>query len=177
MQPNDVWIKIEPKMAFGTGHHETTRLAAQEILTRKKWLAGKSALDIGTGSGVLCFIADHCGTTQSIGVEIDPCCRENLAENYQQNAPQGIIDFLIGTLACIKDTKAFDMVVMNMIMTESEPLLARVTELLSSGGILVWSGILAYEKESTILSAQKYNLKLAHEKVENEWWCGLFEKP
>ena len=49
MKENDVWIKIEPKMAFGTGHHETTRLAAQEILSRNEWLTGKSVLDIRTG--------------------------------------------------------------------------------------------------------------------------------
>lgn len=176
MKDEDIWIKIEPKMAFGTGHHETTRLAAREILSKRKWLSGKKILDIGTGSGVLCFVADHCKTSSCIGVEIDQDCRENLAENHLINSPEGKINFIIGTLPCLKDSISFDMIVMNMIMKESEPLLPRVFELLNPEGIVVWSGILLQEKEDAINSAADFNLKLLQEKSEHEWWCGSFKK-
>lgn len=176
MQKDDIWIKIEPKMAFGTGHHETTRLAAQEILSRKKWLPGKSLLDIGTGSGVLCFVADQCRTARCTGVEIDKDCQENLAENHRFNTPLGHINFIIGTLSNIKSSTTFDMVVMNMIIKESEPLLSNISQLLCSEGILVWSGILYKEKEEAISSARDFNFKLLAEKSENEWWCGSFIK-
>lgn len=176
MEQEDTWIKIEPKMAFGTGHHETTRLAAREILTRKQWLHEKSFLDIGTGSGVLCFVADHCSASECLGVEIDLDCLENLAENHRINTPRGKINFVIGTLSNIRGTVKYDMIVMNMIMKESEPLLPVVSELLNNNGILVWSGILTQERDEVITSACDFNLELLQEKTENEWWCGSFKK-
>lgn len=174
MKENDVWIKIEPKMAFGTGHHETTRLAAQEILGRNEWLPGKSVLDIGTGSGILCFVADKCKAARCTGVEIDKDCQENLAENHRLNPPEGRIDFFIGTLSALKNSAKFDLVVMNMIIKESEPLLSSISQLLKNEGILVWSGILNNEKEEAITSASDFNFKLIEQKTENEWWCGSF---
>jgi len=174
---SDNWIKIEPKMAFGTGHHETTRLAAKAIIAKKKWMAGKNVLDIGTGSGVLCFVADICGARTCLGVEIDPDCLENLDENRQQNRHDGMIGFTIGTLDCIKNDAVFDMVVMNMLLNESTPCLAQVASLLRPGGILVWSGILVEEKlTATESAADIASCKLTKEKVEHEWWCGMFTK-
>ncbi len=176
MQKEDVWIKIEPKMAFGTGHHETTRLAAREILNRKEWLSGKSVLDIGTGSGVLCFVADQCGATNCTGVEIDKDCQENLAENHTLNSAKGRINFLIGSLSALKNSSTFDMIVMNMIMTESEPLLSRISQLITAEGILVWSGILSKENNEAVTSACDFGFKLLGQQTENEWWCGSFIK-
>lgn len=174
MDKDDVWIKIEPKMAFGTGHHETTRLAAREILSRKEWLQGKSILDIGTGSGILCFVADKCKTARCTGVEIDKDCQENLAENLRLNPPVGRIDFFIGTLSGLKNSAMFDLIVMNMIIRESEPLLSRISLLLKKEGILVWSGILSEEKDEAVTSASDFGFKLLQQETENEWWCGSF---
>ncbi|MFP4163818.1 MAG: 50S ribosomal protein L11 methyltransferase [Chitinispirillaceae bacterium] len=171
-----IWIKIEPKMAFGTGHHETTRLAARELFAQKEHLYGKRLLDIGTGSGVLCFIADHMGSSFSLGVEIDQDCRENLVENKTDNPPSGRVDFIIGTLNSLKTEALFDTVVMNMLSTESEPLLDQISLILREGGMLIWSGILVSEKEEVILKANKFGLKLAGDHTENEWWSGRFEK-
>jgi len=168
------WIKIEPKMAFGTGYHETTRLAAQAIIARKRQIKNKRVLDIGTGSGILCFVAGLCGARSCVGAEIDANCRENLAENLRNNIPAGTIDFLIGNLDGLKGCKLFDLIVMNMLLIESAPLLHTVAAMLKHSGLFIWSGILTDEHAKAVELADKYRLSLLSEKKENEWWCGTF---
>jgi ribosomal protein L11 methyltransferase len=170
------WIKIEPKMAFGTGHHETTRLAARAIISLKPFLRNKRMLDIGTGSGVLCFVGDLCGASSLLGVEIDPDCRENIAENLKNNPPAGRIGFLIGSTAALRLTGSFDLAAINMIHTESAPLLCTVYRLLKPGGRIVWSGILADEQQQAIDAAENQGFCLVSDKQENKWWCGVFGK-
>ncbi|MBN1128698.1 MAG: 50S ribosomal protein L11 methyltransferase [Chitinispirillaceae bacterium] len=169
------WIKIEPKMAFGTGHHETTRLAAQAIIAQKRLIKGRRILDIGTGSGVLCFVAGLCGARSCVGIEIDYCCRENLAENRGANAYAGKTAFAVGSINCLKGHDIFDVVVMNMLLTESAPLLGAVSTLLAPASLLVWSGILADEYRDAVEIANRHRFSLLSEKKENEWWCGTFE--
>ena len=168
------WIKIEPKMAFGTGHHETTRLASQAIIAENRRIKSKSVLDIGSGSGVLCFVADICGAKRCIGVELDECCRENLAENLRENIPRSRIDFIMGSTSSLNAPGAFSLVVMNMIHTESAPLLDKVALLLEPEGRLIWSGILKDEFGEAVTAAGKSGFDLISEKTENEWWCGVF---
>jgi ribosomal protein L11 methyltransferase len=173
-----VWIKIEPKMAFGTGHHETTRLAARELIARGEAIIGKNVLDIGTGSGILCFIADYLGAKSALGVEIDEDCRENLAENLRDNPPRhnGSVEFVIGTLDSIDigANQKLDVVIMNMISTESIPLLERIREMAGPGAMLIWSGILADERDEVIEAAKDFGFRLDGCQTENEWWCGTF---
>jgi len=169
------WIKIEPKMAFGTGHHETTRLAAQAIITQKRQIKNKRVLDIGTGSGVLCFVAGLCGAQFCLGVEIDPCCAGNMAENCRQNSQDGHTGFVIGGIYSLKPEKFFDFVVMNMLLTESAPLLEKVSALCAPCGSLIWSGILTDEYHQAVDLAGKHHFSLISEKKENEWWCGTFK--
>jgi ribosomal protein L11 methyltransferase len=170
------WIKIEPKMAFGTGHHETTRLAAAAIIANKKFLKNKQVLDIGTGSGVLCLVAAMCGAASAIGVEIDPYCRENLAENRRANDSGSKTAFAIGSVNAFKHRPLFDLAVMNMILTESSPLLETVGTLLNENGILIWSGILVEEHRKSVELAQRAGFTLVSEQTENEWWCGVFTR-
>jgi ribosomal protein L11 methyltransferase len=175
-RPNDFWIKIEPKMAFGTGHHATTRLAARGVLAAGNEIAALPFLDIGTGSGVLCFVADHCGASSVIGIEIDYDCCENLAENRidnQGNTPPG---FIIGGIECLKPGTVFGGISMNMIRTQSEPLLAQCTAMLMPGGALIWSGILIDEKEKVVAAAVGAGFTVVSELYETEWWCGIFRK-
>ena len=172
------WIKIEPKMAFGTGHHETTRLAAQELIAQAKFIAGKDILDIGTGSGVLCFVADYAGAKSALGIEIDRDCRENLAENLRDNPARdsGSVRFIIGTTDAINTNcnQKFDAIIMNMLPTESIPLLEQVNTMIRAGGILIWSGILIDDLDEVIDTAANFGFKLTGSRTENEWWCGTF---
>ncbi len=170
------WIVIEPKMAFGTGHHETTRLIARAMEHHADRLQSTSVLDIGTGSGILCFHAGYLGAKYSIGIEIDPDCLENLAENREANSRSGRGGFCIGTIDSFRSGVLVDVVVMNMLMDKSEPLLGRCRELLSSGGSLFWSGLLSIERRNACESAAKAGLELKEESALEEWWCGMFEK-
>jgi ribosomal protein L11 methyltransferase len=173
-----VWIKIEPKMAFGTGHHETTRLAAKMLIKRKKDVSGKNVLDIGTGSGILCFVADYVNAKSALGIEIDEDCRENLEENLRDNPPRqgGGIEFFIGTLdaANIGAAPKFDVVIMNMLSTESTPLLPQIRAITNKNALLIWSGILVGEKDEVIAAAKNFGFKIDDQQTENEWWCGAF---
>jgi len=175
LHKGDHWIKIEPKMAFGTGHHETTRLAAQALILNRKKVKNARILDIGTGSGILCFTADILGSSYCTGVEIDPVCRENLVENRLSNQVNGRIHFIIGTVNCLTGGRHFDIVTMNMLMTESLPQLNPVSRFLDSGGIMIWSGILIEEKNQAVKAAINNGFKLDREKTEHEWWCGVFK--
>jgi ribosomal protein L11 methyltransferase len=170
------WIKIEPKMAFGTGHHETTRLAARALIERGGFVAGRSALDIGTGSGILCFVANYLGARAALGVEIDGDCLENLAENLRDNPPRqgGSVRFAIGTLDSVINDERFDIVVMNMLSTESTPLLKQISAVIKNESLLIWSGILAGERGEVIGIAKKFGFALSSVQTENEWWCGAF---
>ncbi|MBN1981995.1 MAG: 50S ribosomal protein L11 methyltransferase [Chitinivibrionales bacterium] len=187
LKTKEHWIKIEPKMAFGSGHHETTRLACQALfkLTQKKPLSSRHhcltdrttrLLDVGTGSGILCFIGDYLGFHECTGVEIDPECRENLAENLLLNTPKNLIHFLIGDIDCLKESASFSMIVMNMIFTQIQPLVQRCHRLLEENGTLILSGILIEEKDSAQAQIQSHGFLITDQSSEQEWWCGVFKK-
>jgi ribosomal protein L11 methyltransferase len=172
------WIRIEPKMAFGTGHHETTRLAAQSLIDNKKYVAGKKVLDIGTGSGILCFVANYLGAKSTLGIEIDGVCLENLAENLRGNPPhpKSRVNFAIGTLdAIIPPQKGFfDVITMNMISTEAIPLLPQIKQLAKDDAVLIWSGILTDEGPEMINLAESAGFEFVGLHTENEWECGIY---
>jgi ribosomal protein L11 methyltransferase len=176
MKKGDSWIKIEPKMAFGTGHHESTRLAAQAIINHQKNINDTTVLDIGTGSGVLCFIAGLCKAKRCVGIEVDQVCRENLAENLRDNPLQCRIDFLISDTRSIKKAARFDTVVANLIFPEAAPILNLINTLISPSGSFIWSGILLEGKDEAVSTASSAGFSLAREFVEHEWWCGVFRK-
>jgi len=176
LQDDEFWIKIEPKMAFGTGHHETTRLAAQAVIATAQLKTITRMLDIGTGSGVLTFCADLAGVKHCFGLEKDKACLENLAENRDANVADGSLQFLIGTVEAIAEDRLFDCVVMNMIYSRSAPILSAVKQHLDAEGVFVWSGILADEKHEALAAAAETGFSILKETQENEWWCGVFEK-
>ena len=77
-------IVIDPRMAFGTGHHETTSLMMERLLNND--LHGKRLLDMGTGTGILAILAAMRGADEVVGVEIDPPAYDNAVDNVALNA-------------------------------------------------------------------------------------------
>ena len=92
-------IEINPKMAFGTGHHPTTYLMIKELL--KLDLKGKQILDMGCGTGILTVLAVKMGAIKAIGVEIDPYSAENALEVIQANNVSDNSDIYAGGVELI----------------------------------------------------------------------------
>lgn len=97
VEAGQVPLVIEPGMAFGTGHHATTRMAVEAL--GELDLSGVRVLDVGTGSGVLAIAAALLGAGQVLGVDIDPITIPIARENAQDNGvPEGRAVFVEGTL-------------------------------------------------------------------------------
>ncbi|MBD3391582.1 MAG: methyltransferase domain-containing protein [Chitinivibrionales bacterium] len=169
------WIKIEPRMAFGTGHHETTRLAAAATATSVRAHAGSPAvIDVGTGTGILSLVADRCGAGRSIGIDTDTTCLADMAENWRENIPRAVSFAVAGCEALAN--ACGDIVVMNVLLAHSGPLVPHARRLLRTGGTLIWSGLQNEERDRCVTIARDAGFGLTAESSEGEWWCGCFQR-
>ena len=166
---------IDPKMSFGTGHHETTRLCLQAI--EKLDVVGKHVLDLGTGTGVLAMYALLRGAEDAVGIDTDHWSIENATENRELNelAP-GKFELRSGTLeTASKPEERFDVILANIhrnILLESA---ASIREHCSAGAKIVLSGILMYDIAEIRGTYEAHGFRFVHEWKENEWACLLFE--
>lgn len=149
---DDLVIRIDPGMAFGTGGHETTRLCLElleSVMENGPLLTTPSLLDLGTGSGILAMAASLLGAGRILALDIDPdavdVARENLALN-------GLTDQVeCGTEPLESLVETFDIILANILAEELVRLSPYLTDRLNPGGSLILSGILA-EKESLVRS-------------------------
>ena len=174
-------IIIEPKMAFGTGHHATTALCLEGIakLVESGRLAkGASFLDLGTGSGILAIGLAKLGCS-GIAVDIDPqaifCAAENLELNGlpASSVPGAPIRLAVGGLESLAPDTAFDCIVANIL---AQPLIDMAPYMLSHlkpGGALILSGILTTQADAVVKAYMMQGLPQPVRKDEGEW-TGLF---
>lgn len=163
---------IEPKMAFGTGHHATTFLCLQAIceLFRSGRLQAKmSFLDLGTGSGILSIAAARLGLS-GIGVDIDPIAIENAEENCRLNGVTRSVRLQVGSIESFESGLYFDCIFANIL---SGPLILMAENILArlrSGGLLVLSGLLVSQFEQVQTA---YGVLGTPKKIEKDEWCVL----
>ena len=166
-------IEIDPKMSFGTGEHETTRLMIE--LLEKHLRKGDKVLDVGSGTGALAIIAVKLGAESAVAVDTDEWCFVNGKENAELNKVAGKIKFVHGDVNSVAES-AFDLVLANI---NTHILLNYVKEIagkVKHGGKLILSGILNTDEEKITGSYEKQNLKLKEKTRKNEWSALVFEK-
>lgn len=154
---------IRPGMAFGTGRHESTQLAAGLI---KKIGSAATLLDIGTGSGVLAIFAQKIGFKNVETVEIDADARDNAAENFELNGMAGLPIYH----DIIEVKQSYDVVVANILAPTIIYLKDQLLRVMTPGGYLILSGII--EPEAPQIEAAFADLKLV-EKVHDKEWVGF----
>jgi len=159
-------IVIEPKMSFGTGHHETTYLMLQHILDYD--FGGKSVLDMGTGTGVLAILAEMKGATRIDAIDIDHWSYLNAQENVVRNNCK-YINVTEGDASILTERNAYDVVLANInrnILLNDIPLYANR---LKAGGLLFLSGF--YSEDIIMISAKCMEVGLRFEKnsEKNNW--------
>jgi len=170
----DFDIIIEPKMAFGTGNHETTRSCIR--IVRKKFLPSMRFLDVGCGSGVLSILADKMNAGYIKAIDNDPLSVENCRENFILNKIQTPYDIFQGTIALCQNDNPYDFVCVNIIKSVILNILGEVSNLTAPNGFLVLSGLLKDDEQEVIAHLQKNQLNDFEILRENEWSTFLVYK-
>ena len=158
-------IVIEPKMSFGTGHHETTHMMIQFILDTD--FNDKTVLDMGCGTGVLAILAEMKGATTVEAIDIDQWCFLNSIENVERNSCQHI-KVSKGDARILK-SKKFDIIIANInrnILIQDIPTYATC---LNANGLLFLSGF--YNNDVPMIQevCADYNLSLESQISRNDW--------
>lgn len=163
-------LRIDPKMAFGTGYHETTRLALK--LMADLDLEGARVLDVGTGTGILAIASLLRGARSAVGVDIDPWSVVNGQENAALNGVADRFEVREGSLETVPET-GFTFGVANIIRSLLEPLLPDVASRLAPEAPLLVGGLLLTERERFIDALARINYHPVAEATENEWWSAV----
>ncbi len=158
-------IVIEPKMSFGTGHHETTFLMLEWLLHTD--IQGSSVLDMGCGTGVLAILAAMKGATAIDAIDIDPWSYANTLENVHRNG-QSHIRVLQGDASLLKKNR-YTVVLANInrnILLEDIPAYAQS---LQPGGLLLVSGFYLEDLSAISEKCREVNLKFQKNTLKNNW--------
>lgn len=162
-------IVIDPKMAFGTGHHDTTSQMMRHILSLP--LEGKSVIDMGTGTGILSFLAKMRGAENVTGIEIDKPAYENAVDNASLNNCD--VRFIHGDASALSEISASDFLFANINRNIILADIDRYASALNPGGTMLLSGF--YEEDIPLImeAANKYGLKEESRLVSEAGWTAL----
>ncbi|MDH3323654.1 MAG: 50S ribosomal protein L11 methyltransferase [Flavobacteriaceae bacterium] len=158
-------IVIEPKMSFGTGHHETTHLMIQHLIALD--LEGKSVLDMGCGTGILAIFAEMKGAKQLDAIDIDTWCYENSLENVERNHCKHI-SVMEGDASLLKNKK-YDVIIANINRNILLQDIGTYAKCLNSQGVLLLSGFYTEDIPVIEKEANSHGLKLEQQLERNNW--------
>ncbi|TXK36675.1 50S ribosomal protein L11 methyltransferase [Pontibacter qinzhouensis] len=164
-------VIINPKMSFGTGHHETTTLMIENQLTLDH--TGKRVLDMGCGTGILAIAAAQFGANDLVAVDIEDWTVENARENAELN--NTTIDVRLGGAEQLEEEKPFDIVLANInrnVLLDDMPAYKAV---LVPQGWLVLSGF--YTEDLPIIKEKAASLGLVYtsHREKNNWVSAIFQ--
>lgn len=166
-------IIIDPKMAFGTGHHQTTSLMMEYLLDSH--VAGKRVLDMGCGTGILAILAAKIGAEEVVAIDYDPVCYESVKENIELNQVPAI-KIYCGSKEVIPQ-EPYDLILANINRNILLDQLPTYSAVLKPHGQLLLSGF--YEGDDLRQleeAAIKLNLKFLEKKVKDHWVVAKFEQ-
>jgi ribosomal protein L11 methyltransferase len=168
-------LKIEAKMAFGTGEHESTRLCIHLLEEIEGGI--KQVLDIGTGTGILLMVAKHLGAEEMWYTEIDPVTLPCIIENFPLNGmevPWG----LLGPVEALNPANKFNTIISNMIRSEVWPMKEQILERLEANANWILSGqLIDQDKPVWTKWFDSVGIEILSEQTEGDWWsCRVTKK-
>ena len=159
-------IVIDPKMAFGTGHHATTSLILRRLLSMN--LEGRKVIDMGTGTGILAILADMRGAASVDAIEIDEFAYTNAIENLRLNNT-GNVRLHLGDASQLVEMRDIDLFIANINRNIITADLPAYTDTLSPGATMLLSGF--YEEDIPVImkTAEALGLCYADHTVQDRW--------
>ena len=167
-------IVINPQMAFGTGHHETTSLIISELLDAD--LKGKTVLDMGCGTSILAILASMRGADALLAVDIDSWCVNNSIENIALNHINNI-EVELGDAATLNGKGPFDVVIANINRNILLHDMAAYVACMKPQAELYMSGFYAEDVPLIREKAESLGLRFTHSKSQNNWTAVKFVRP
>jgi ribosomal protein L11 methyltransferase len=171
-EPDDIVIDLDPGMAFGTGHHPTTELCL-------RWLedlpvAGKRAIDVGAGSGILTVALDRLGATSIDAVEVDEVAARALRENLSLNRVSDNVRTCVGDFGdghC--SNGQYDLVVANIISSILLKLSDRLVQAVAPGGVLLLSGVIDRHLDPIHKTYSELGMRIIEQRQIGDWFALL----
>ncbi len=192
-EPDDIVIRLDPGMAFGTGLHPTTQLCAREL--EKHVQPGETVLDVGCGSGILSIIAARLGAGHVRGIDIDPVAVTAAMENVAHNTLSDVIDIREGTLPragqdpfeatqqdwpeTVREHGGWDIVAANLTAEVLQELAVPLAVATRPGGILIGSGIITEKFDMAAYALMEAGLRLidAVSDESGDWRAIILMRP
>jgi ribosomal protein L11 methyltransferase len=161
----DIVIVIQPSMGFGTGHHATTRLCLDAL--QRLDMAGRTVIDVGTGSAVLAIAASLLGASRAVGIDDDADAIASAQENLGLNPRSEVA--LIAADFRAADLGPADIVIANLTGGLLVAAARTLQDLVARGGRLVLSGLMATEASDVLAAFPTWQLERRAQ--EDEWMC------
>jgi ribosomal protein L11 methyltransferase len=161
---------IEPKMSFGTGHHQTTQLMMMHALEDE--LRGKRVLDMGCGTGILGILAADLGAKLVLAIDIEPWCVENTLENAERNRCNHTLKAIRGDVDMIVDT--YDLIFANINRNTLIRHIPHYAKRLQSQGLLLLSGFYETDLLEITHACEKNGLTFQSNTKLNDWVCAKY---
>lgn len=162
-------ILIDPKMAFGTGHHATTSQMMRFVIGED--LAGKNVIDMGTGTGILAILCKMRGADNVTGIEIDPDAYDNAVENAKLN--NQAVSFICGDASALAQCGQADIFLANINRNVITSDLARYAEKLKPGATVLLSGFYTHDIPVVMATAEQFGLVLDKTSEEGDHWAAI----
>jgi ribosomal protein L11 methyltransferase len=170
------WITIQPSMGFGTGHHQSTRLCLG--LLQRLPIAGRSVVDVGTGSGVLAIAAARLGAGSVVGLDGDPDALSAAQENVDRNLPAGSVTLKLAELgqndAALE--AGYDVLLANLTGATLVRLAPQLTSAVGPGGAFIVSGLQAPERADVVAAFAAAGVRLEQATAEDDWLALVLRK-
>ncbi len=163
---DEIVLTIDPKMSFGTGHHQTTRLMIR--LIEKYIKTGDKVLDVGTGSGILAVISAKLGASETIALDIDEDVKDNVIENLRMNNVLEKCRFFAGTIENLMEND-FDVVLANIQKNVLIEIANQIKIKTKIGGIIILSGLLSEDGNDIENVYSSLNFAFVDKMQEDEW--------
>lgn len=168
-------IVIDPRMAFGTGHHATTTLMMKYILSCN--MSGKRVVDMGTGTGILAILCSKRGAAKVLAIEIDPAAADNAVDNVAINLPgNAAVEVKLGDAGLLPDDFEADFFLANINRNIITNDIDRYARAIRQGGMLTVSGFYVVDRPVIKAAADKAGFNFVSADEMDNWSSMTFEK-
>jgi ribosomal protein L11 methyltransferase len=171
-KPNEIVLTIDPKMSFGTGEHQTTKLILR--LLEKYVYKGMKVLDVGSGTGILAIASVKLGASKAVAVDFDEICLENCKENCVLNGVENSVEVLTGEIDDVKEDK-FDLILANIQKNVLLEMAHKIKIKTRKNGIVILSGLLKEDEESVIRNYILVGFQFVEKLILDEWIALIFQ--